>query len=97
MAFSSTSVHMGEIIFPGANPNAVSVIAAAIATNTASLSAIGGASAVAHGCLGFLRAYRNNSGDPQARETLSADRPVTIAASSTSSIVTLQFTLKAAV
>lgn len=96
MAFSSTTLHMGEIIFPPANPNAVSVLAAAIATNTASLSAIGGASAVAAGCVGFLKAYRAVD-NPQAKETLSADRPVLIAASSTSSIVTVQFTLKAAV
>lgn len=94
MAFSSLTVHMGEINFPGGNPQAISALAAAIATNTASLSAIGGASAVAAGCLGFLKAYRNS--EPQALGALSADRPVLIAASSTSSLLTLQFTIKAA-
>lgn len=93
MAFSSLTVHMGEILFPGSNPQTVSALAAAIATNTASLSAIGGASAVAHGCLGFLKAYRTEA---QGAGALSADRPVLIAASSTTAILTLQFTIKAA-
>ena len=87
---------MGEVIFPGANPQTVSALAAAIATNTASLSAIGGASAVAAGCIGFLKAYRNVQ-DPQSREALSADRLVSIAASSTSSLLAVQFQIKAAV
>lgn len=84
---------MGEILFPGSNPQSVSALAAAIATNTASLSAIGGASAVAHGCLAFLKAYRTEA---QGAGALSADRPVLIAASSTTSLLTLQFTIKAA-
>lgn len=95
MAFSSLAVHMGEVIFPPANPQAVSALAAAIATNTASLSAIGGASAVAAGVLGFLKCYRNAA--PQARDALSADRIVSIAASSTSSLVTIQVQIKAVV
>ena len=96
MAFSSLAVHMGEVIFPPANPQTVSALAAAITTNTASLSAIGGASAVAAGVLGFLKAYRN-CGDPQAQGALSADRIVSIAASSTSSLVTIQVQIKAVV
>ena len=95
MAFSSLAVHMGEVIFPGANPQTVSALAAAINTNVASLSAIGGSSAVAAGCLGFLKAYRN--AEPQAGAALSADRIVSIAASATSSLLTLQFQIKAGV
>ena len=94
MAFSSLSIHMGEVIFPGANPQTVSALAAAIATNCASLSAIGGASAVAAGCLGFLKAYR--ASESQAAGALSADRPVLVAASATTALLTLQFTIKAA-
>lgn len=96
MAFSSLNVHLGEVTFPPARTNTISALAAAIATNTASLSAIGGASAVAAGVIGFLNAYRN-CGDPQAHEALSADRAVSVAASATSSLLTIQVQLKAAV
>lgn len=96
MAFSSLNVHMGEVILPPVRANTISALAAAIATNAASLSAIGGASAVAAGCIGFLNAYRN-CGDPQAQGALSADRAVSVACSATSSLVTVQFQIKAAV
>lgn len=94
MAFSSLAVHMGEVNFPGANPQTISALAAAIATNVASLSAIGGASAVAAGCVGFLKAYR--ASEKQGLGALSADRLVSVAASSTTSLLTVQFQIKAA-
>lgn len=93
MAFSSLSVHLGEVLFQPARPQTISALAAAINTNTASLSAIGGASAVAFGCMAFLKAYARESGDPQAAGRLSADKTVTIGASSTTTTVTVQFAL----
>lgn len=96
MAFSSLNVHMGEVIFPPRRVDTISALAANIATIGASVSAIGGVSAVAAGCIGFLNAYRN-CGDPQAAAALSADRAVSVAVSTTSSLVTVQFQIKAAV
>jgi hypothetical protein len=87
---------MGEILIPEAQPRTIVQLVSSLATNTASLSAIGGTSAVAFGVIGFLKGYRNAQ-DAQARDALSADRLVSIAASSTSSLLTLQFQIKAAV
>lgn len=93
MAFSSLSVHLGEVFLQPARPQTISALAAAINTNTLSLSAIGGASAVAYGCLAFLKAYARESGDPQASARLSADKTVTIGVSSTTTTVTVQIAL----
>lgn len=94
MAFSSLGIHMGEVVHIPSNPQTISALAAAIATNTASLSASGGASAVAAGVIGFLKAYRN--AEPGALQALSADRLISVAASSTTSLLTLAIAIKVA-
>mgnify|MGYP001615723886 CR=1 FL=1 len=93
MAFSTVTIPISELLT--SNPEAeVSVVASALSANAA-MAALGGAQALARGVAGFLLAYR--AANEQALSVLSAGRAVTVAASVTSSLLTLTVQVKAVV
>lgn len=92
MAFSAVTISLQEAL-AGNQEALVSAVAAGLSAN-APMADLGGALALARGVVGFLHGYRN--GHPQALSVLSASQVVSVAASATSSLLTMTIQLKPA-
>ena len=87
MAFSSTTVRLLKAA-PGIDRSPLyDDLASALAANVSSLTALGGTQAVARAAAALIDIYR---GDPTTAGALSAGAGVSVAASSTTSLLTLQ-------
>lgn len=96
MAFSTTTVRVGELLGPARDEgDLASAVGAALSANAVAADAIGGRLALGRAALGFLKGW--NATNPDAARTLSADRVVTVTASVTSNLVTVQFQIAAVV
>ena len=93
MAFSSGTVILTEILGTGNKRDRLDKLSSSLSANAA-LNGLGGADALAAGALDFLLAYRNMN--PQALSVLSANALVSVNASATTSLLTVQFQLKPA-
>ena len=93
MAFSTTTV--GLIKFTGGNVSGLyDDLTSALAANTSSVSSLGGGDCLSRGVVALLDQYRK---DPVAGKLLSAGAVVSVHASSTSSLLTIQVQIVPAV
>lgn len=88
MAFTNYTISAGEIK-EERHSKVASAMATALSAGVTSMSAIGGQAALGVACSAFINAWRKFN--PDTARLLSANKTISVQASSTGTLVTVQF------